>query len=360
MILRIKSQFIEIFNITLKSNKRSMGSQITSKLVFQNHGPPASVVKLVDEPITPLRPDEVLVKMLAAPINPADINTIEGVYPSELKLPAVPGFEGVGKVVNVGDNIKELKPNDHVVPLKETLGTWRTYAKFPGHLLLKVPKDLGIVQAATLIINPCTAYRMLKDFANLKPGDVIIQNGANSAVGQNVIQIAKRMGLKTVNVVRDRPEIVDLKCTLKNLGAHTVLTEEEVKKTDIFKKSLPKPKLALNCVGGQNALEILKTLQEGCTMVTYGGMSRKPVIAPTSALIFKDVHVKGFWVTSWNKQMFKSKKWLQMYNDLINMMLKKELKVPSHNFIHFKGYKEALEKAVDSKGYQKKFILNFD
>jgi NADPH:quinone reductase-like Zn-dependent oxidoreductase len=66
----------------------------------------------------------------------------------------------------------------------------------------QVPSDLPPAYAATISANPATAYRMLRDFVTLSPGDVIIQNGANSMVGLAVIQMAKVMGVRTINVVR--------------------------------------------------------------------------------------------------------------------------------------------------------------
>jgi len=69
---------------------------------------------------------------------------------------------------------------------------------------------------------------MLKDFVDLEPGDFVIQNGANSAVGQAVIQIAAARGLKTINLVRDRPDITQLKEKLHALGATHVLTYDEL------------------------------------------------------------------------------------------------------------------------------------
>lgn len=75
---------------------------------------------------------------------------------------------------------------------------------------------------------------------------------------------------------------------MTSLGADEILTEDEIRKTQIFKtKKLSSPKLALNCICGQNALEVLRHLAHGGTMVTYGGMSREPLTVPTSALIFK-------------------------------------------------------------------------
>lgn len=79
--------------------------------------------------------------------------------------------------------------------------------------------------------NPCTAYRMLHDFVALNKDDVVIQNGANSACGQNVIQLANIFCFKTVNIIRSRPEpdLENLKKHLMSLGATNVLTQEELR-----------------------------------------------------------------------------------------------------------------------------------
>lgn len=136
---------------------------------------------------------------------------------------------------------------------------------------------------------------MLKDFEKLSPGDTVIQNGGNSAVGQLVIQLCKAWNLNSVNVVRDREDIEVLKKDLKGIGATEVLTESELRTTDLFKsKKLPTPKLALNCVCGQNAVDVLRHLRAEGTMVTYGAMSREPLTVPASALIFKVIFFLGF------------------------------------------------------------------
>ncbi len=83
--------------------------------------------------------------------------------------------------------------------------------------------------AATLRVNPSTAFRMLRDFISLKPGDVVIQNGANSACGQAVIQLAKKMGVVSVNVVRKREDLDQLREELLALGADHVWTEEDLR-----------------------------------------------------------------------------------------------------------------------------------
>lgn len=76
------------------------------------------------------------------------------------------------------------------------------------------------------------------------------------------------------------------------VSANKVMTLEELRQSQLFKSGeMKKPRLALNCVGGKSALEIMRHLQNEGTIVTYGGMSREPVTVPTSALIFKDIKV---------------------------------------------------------------------
>ncbi|XP_064381014.1 enoyl-[acyl-carrier-protein] reductase, mitochondrial isoform X2 [Dromaius novaehollandiae] len=202
-------------------------------LLYGRHGEPAAVLQLRDLEVAKLGESDVHVKMLAAPINPADINMIQGTYAILSELPAVGGNEGVGQVVEVGSRVTSVKPGDWVVPADTGLGTWRTEAVFPEETLLQVPSDIPLLCAATLSVNPCTAYRMLADFETLRPGDSVIQNGANSGVGQAVIQIAKASGIRTINVVRDRPDLPKLVERLMSLGADHVITEEMLRKPDM-------------------------------------------------------------------------------------------------------------------------------
>ncbi|XP_056636644.1 enoyl-[acyl-carrier-protein] reductase, mitochondrial [Diorhabda sublineata] len=340
---------------------KKLSTNVASKLIYFEYGDPIKVIHVEQENLSEPKEQEVLVKMLAAPVNPADINTIQGKYPSKPQLPAVPGNEGVGIVEKVGSDVVDITEGDHVVPLTNNLGTWRTHILLNSDKVFKVPKELGLVEAATLTVNPCTAYRMLRDFAVLKPGDTVIQNGANSACGQNVIQICKSWGIRTINVVRNRPEINELKTFLKNLGGTYVFTEDELRTTDIFRNhQIEKPKLALNCVGGKSALDIMRYLQNSSPIVTYGGMSREPVTIPTSALIFKDIQVRGFWMTKWTQNMGDSVERIEMFKELISMMTSNDLHGPSHQMVKFKDYSEALMNTLTINGMTgKKFILDF-
>jgi len=95
-------------------------------------------------------------------------------------------------------------------------------------------------------------------------------------------------------------------------------------------------------------------------MVTYGGMSREPVTVPTSALIFKDVSVRGFWMTQWSKDHAGTPEQAEMFHDISNMYTEGILKAPVHKLVPFSKYKEGLANSVTIKGFTGlKYILDF-
>jgi trans-2-enoyl-CoA reductase len=263
--------------------------------IYETHGNPAEVLRIVEQPWPSPEADEAVVKMSAAPINPADLNAIEGKYPVRPALPATPGMEGAGVVVEVGSAVRNLSVGTQVI-LPHGFGTWREACAVAASKLIAIPAGIGPVQAAMLKVNPITAWRMLHDFVSLKPGDWVIQNAGNSAAGQCVIQIARELGYRTVNVVR-RPELVE---ELRALGGDVVLVDGENLRDEVATATERKPiRLALNAVGGENALRVAKTLAADGTMVTYGAMSLQPLCIPNGMLIFKNLRFTGFWVNKW-------------------------------------------------------------
>ncbi|XP_057689473.1 enoyl-[acyl-carrier-protein] reductase, mitochondrial [Corythoichthys intestinalis] len=316
-------------------------------LVYKNHGDPSHVIQLKNVDLPPVGPKDVLVKILAAPINPSDINMIQGTYAILPELPAIGGNEGLAQVVEVGGKVTSVQVGDWVIPRDAGLGMWRTAAVLGEDDVISVPSDIPMLAAATLGVNPCTAFRMLADFEQLQPGDSVIQNAANSGVGQAVIQIAAPRGINTINVIRDRPEFSQLSDRLKALGASHVIKEDALRKPEMKElfKTCPKPKLALNAVGGKSATELLRHLQVGGSMVTYGGMSKQPVTVPVSALIFKDVKVCGFWVTQWKRQQ-SHEAFRAMLDELCSLLRQGKLSAPACTEVTLSDYRHALDAAM--------------
>ncbi|MCO5579841.1 hypothetical protein L7F22_033703 [Adiantum nelumboides] len=311
---------------------------------------------LVDLPGTSLKDKEVCVRMLAAPINPSDINRIEGVYPIGPPPPAIGGNEGVGEVIAVAQGVHNLSVNDWVIPAKAGLGTWRTYVVKEETDWCKVRRDVPVEYAATAFINPCAALRMLEDFVPLSKGDLLVQNGANSMVGQCVIQLAYVRGLQTANIIRDRPGVEEVKQRLKFLGATGTFTETEAESKELL-GDLRNAKLGLNCVGGSAANVVMKLLRENGTMVTYGGMSKKPITVSTSAMIFKGIELKGFWLQKWVNRH--SPAYLARMTDYILGLVHENKLVYLTEKVPFTEFRKALENALGMHGSSIKQVLTF-
>uniref|UniRef100_A0A8C6K7Z4 Enoyl-[acyl-carrier-protein] reductase, mitochondrial n=1 Tax=Nothobranchius furzeri TaxID=105023 RepID=A0A8C6K7Z4_NOTFU len=381
-------------NVSPSSQSAGRWAQTCQALIYRHHGDPSLVVQLEDAPLPPAGAKDVVVELLAAPINPSDINMIQ----------AVGGNECVAQVVEVGNQVRDLKTGDWVIPRDAGLGTWRTKAVVAEDDVISVPNNIPLLAAATLGVNPCTAFRMLSDFEELKPGDSVIQNAANSGVGQAVIQIAAARGINTINVIRDRSDFLQLSDRLKVMGASHVIREEALRRpemkelfkvcgceeervgviivsgefTDFVFKDMSETKTGTkwswrqkcnrtspsstvriihiicahsvimqhseaNCICFANAL----FFRVGGSMVTYGGMSKQPVTVPVSALIFKDVKVRGFWVTQWKRdQSHDGEAFRRMLDELCSLILQGKLTAPACTEVHLQDYQKALEAAM--------------
>jgi trans-2-enoyl-CoA reductase len=270
-------------------------TSIGKELVFRQFGPPHEVLEFEGEALISQSPPpgEVLVRILAAPLNPADLNTIEGTYGVKPALPATPGIEGCGIVE--ASNSADFEAGDHVIFLRRA-STWASHTTVPGTSLYKLPPGIDPLQAAMLKVNPATAWRLLHGFGQLEKGSWIVQNVGNSGVGRCVIQLARDLGIRTISFVR-RPELFE---ELRGLGADEVFLDDESGYASA-KEVLggANAALAFNAVGGESALRLMKLLRESGCHITYGAMGRKPLTIPNGLLIFRDIQVRGLWVTRW-------------------------------------------------------------
>uniref|UniRef100_A0AAV1URT3 enoyl-[acyl-carrier-protein] reductase n=1 Tax=Peronospora matthiolae TaxID=2874970 RepID=A0AAV1URT3_9STRA len=313
-------------------SKRSM-----STIRYSEFGHPLTVLRTeADDKETAPAKGQVALRFLAAPINVSDLSQIQGSYAIKPPFPAV---------------------NDRVIPTGAAFGTWRSKALADSTEVMKISESIKIEDAATLSVNPSTAYRMLADFTTLSEGDVVIQNGANSAVGQAVIQLAALRGITTINIIRDDGDYDETVQHLKNLGATIVCTADYMGSAK-FKElisDLPAPKLALNCVGGQTSLEMAKVLANKGVHVTYGGMSKRAVSVSTSALIFRDITLKGFWLTQWTKDSTVEER-AAMLSELADLVEAGKLRTWIQTY-KFADFDDALHAAVNRTTKRKVVLL---
>jgi NADPH:quinone reductase-like Zn-dependent oxidoreductase len=308
-------------------------------LRFHECGKPAEVLRLEAVEPPPLAEGEVRLRILAAPVNPADLNFIEGTYGVKPELPALPGTEGCGEVVE--SRAAGFAPGDRAILLRRA-GTWAEQATAPAAHLLRLPDGIDPLQAAMLKVNPATAWRLLTGFATPPAGSWIVQNAANSGVGRSVIVLARTLGIRTMNLVR-RPELRD---ELLALGADAVLTDDDgAVEQALAQTGGARPRLAFNGVGGESALRLMNLLEPGGIHITYGAMSRRPLTVPNGLLIFKDLQLRGLWVTRWIESAPRAEL-EEVYGRLAGLMVSGALSIPVAAAFPLAGFREALEEVA--------------
>jgi mitochondrial enoyl-[acyl-carrier protein] reductase / trans-2-enoyl-CoA reductase len=313
-------------------------------IIFHEFGPPETVLSIAEEEVPAPRAGEVLIRVEASPINPADLNIIEGKYPKRPELPAVPGMEGAGVIASVGAEVSGFNVGDRVLVPHGT-GAWREYVTVPASGVFAVPSNIPAFQAAMLRINPPTAWRMLHDFVKLQPGDWVLQNAANSAVGRAVIVMAKAMGIHTVNIVR-RPELIP---ELRALGAGTVLVESDELVQQVGDLApFGRVRLAFNAVGGESALRLASALSRQGVLVTYGAMGRQPMRIPNGLLIFKNLVWTGFWISAWYKHAT-DEEVRDMFASIFPLLASGALAVPVAATYPLDQFREAIQHASSDR-----------
>lgn len=311
------------------------------KAEYKVRGPvPHDVIEIVEFSQPELQEGEVLLELLAAPINPSDVLTLTGDYGMLPPLPAIGGNEGVAKVVQHGPGV-DSPALEQTVLLPVGIGTWATHMVAKANALTPLPNEADPVQLSMITVNPPTASLMLTEFVDLKEGDWVIQNAANSGVGNYLIQLAKMKGVKTVNVVR-RESLID---PLKEQGADVVVVDGENLHEEVAAQTEgAEIKLGIDAVGGSGTARLGNCLANEATLVNYGMMSGKPCVLSPQVIIFKDVTVRGFWLAKWFRSASKEQQ-MSLYGELTQLVATGKLHAPIHASYAVKDIKLAVEVA---------------
>ncbi len=258
--------------------------------LLERYGQPEEVVRCAEVPdVGAPGAGEVVFDVLAFPINPADIWMCRGSYRLRPPLPATPGAECVGRVTAVGAGVAHVKPGDLVINLQRE--NWAQRRRVKGDDVIAVPGALPLRQAAMLRINPATALLLLSDVVELKPGDWVIQNVANSAVGRLVIRLAGVRGLRTMNVVRRQA----LFSELKTLGAEACAVDGPDLAETVKAQTGGAPiRLGLDAVSGQATARLSACVGDGGVVCNYGAMTGEDPVISRSSLIFGGQRLVGF------------------------------------------------------------------
>ena len=328
---------------------------INRQIIVNKFSTPEEGVSVREQDYKDPKPNELIIKTGYCPINPADLNVIEGKYGRLPELPAVIGNEGSGQVIAVGKECGHFKEGDHVLYMNRQ-DCWQEFVAATPDQIIKLPNSLPFKLSAMLKVNPATAWLLLNQGIKMESHDWVVQNASNSGVGVAIIQLAKSFGIKTMNFVRRE----DCKDKLLSLGADAVFTDDEsgkIEATQFIKNENIVLPLAINAVGGESALRIMSLLSEGGTHITYGAMSKRPLKIPNSFLIFKNLTIRGLWLSHWLKNEDKSNI-EEVYQDLAKKMLDEKLDQPIDSVYGLEELEEAVKRSMQ-EGRNGKVLLKF-
>jgi trans-2-enoyl-CoA reductase len=261
-----------------------------NQVLIDRYGPPEAVARCAEVPdVGAPGAGEVVFDVLAFPINPADVSFCRGTYRLKPALPATPGAECIGRVTAVGAGVRHLTPGDLVINLQRE--NWAQKRRVKGDDVVPVPARMDLRQAAMLRINPPTALLLLSDIVALKPGDWVIQNVANSAVGRLVIRLAQARGIRTMNVVRRDALFAELKA----LGADACAVDGDDLAEQVKAQTGGAPiRLGLDAVSGRATARLSACLGDGGVVCNYGSMSGEDPVMPRGALTSGGQTLVGF------------------------------------------------------------------
>lgn len=267
-------------------------------IVFEKFGQPAEVLKVHDAPVPEPGPGQVRVRMLAAPVNPSDLLTVRGQYARLPKLPATPGFEGVGIVESAGPGLfGKFLVGKRVAALNSSTGSWAEFAIVSARQAIPLSKRLPLEQAAMFFVNPATAYIMTRKVLAVAAGEWLLQTAAGSALGRMIIRLGKRFGFRTINVVRRAEQAAELKA----LGADIVLVESSGNLGEQVRAATGGTgvRYAVDPVGGATGSAVVGCLAPGGRLLVYGTLSGDPMSLSPRDLIATSATIEGFWLGHW-------------------------------------------------------------
>lgn len=309
-------------------------------LEVTSFGDPLDVVSAKEMELPTLNSTDVVVELIASPINPSDILQIQDRYPARKKLPSIFGSEGIGKIHEIGNEVQNVKVGD-IILLPLDVNTWQERLLIRSKHLFPLP-SADQLQLSMISINPPTAYAMLTEFVNLQSGDWVVQNAANSAVGRYVISLAKKMGYKTINIVR-RESLID---ELMGLGADLVVVDGPGVVGQIREKVADgNVKLAFDAVSGPATNVLARILSRKGVIVAYGALSLELIQLNMAIIMSKDVTLRTFWLVHWLRESTRDK--IQAtYSKLIKMIADGELKAQIDATFPLDKYKDAFSLAM--------------
>ena len=318
------------------------------QLIFDQTGLPQDVVYVHEAPIPTPKAHEVLIRVTARNINPSDLMFIRGMYGIAPKLPSSAGFEASG-VVEKSDESGKVKVGTRV--MFTSAGTWREYLCLPAAMTIPVPDAMPDEVACQAFVNPMTAFAMLEK-SGLKAGEWLLITAGASAFGKFAIQMAKDKGVKVAATVRHDTQREDL----EKLGADLVInTETEKLQKVVVERSDGGVQVVFDAVGGMIGAKALACLKPKGKMMVFGALAMENMPVNSGLLIFKNLSIEGFWLSSWIDEISESER-AKAFQTVFGFLMNEKSKIDIAGKYPLEEFQAALE-AYGKPGRNGKILL---
>ncbi|MBD8028247.1 zinc-dependent alcohol dehydrogenase family protein [Ureibacillus sp. Re31] len=323
---------------------------------FYEFGSPQDVLKVEYKAIELPKNNEVLVRMLARPINPSDLIPIRGSYAHRISLPNIPGYEGVGIIEEVGPFVSKNLIGQRVLPLRGE-GTWQEFVKTSVEYAVCIPDTIDDFTAAQMYINPITAWVVCSEVLKLRPNDVLLVNACGSAIGHIFAQLSKILGFQLIAVTRNSNYTEDL----LHLGATYVIDSSKFPLHETVKE-LTNGKgadAAIDSIGGSSGNDLAFCVRPNGNFLTIGLLSGVQV--NWGDIVNKaKLNANMFHLRHWNNKVT-TDRWQETFNNVIRLVADKKLRLKmvdsQYDLSNVKKAVEVVESSNSAKG--KVFLTSY-
>lgn len=323
---------------------------------YYEFGNPLEVLKFENKTIKPPQAQEIIVRMLARPINPSDLIPIWGKYAHRISLPTIPGYEGIGIVEAVGPSVSQNLIGTRVLPLRGD-GTWQEIVQSRAEFSVPIPDSIDDFTAAQMYINPMTAWVTCTEVLKLRPDDVLLVNACGSAIGHIFAQLAKLIGFQLIAVTRNNKHTDDL----LQFGASYVIDTSIIPfyETVMEITNGQGADAAIDSIGGTAGNELAFCVKSGGEFLAIGLLSGVQVNWQS---IVKEANVRAniFHLRHWNKQV-SVERWQDTFHQLIHLVssgMLKMMAVDSHyDLLEIQKAIKIVESSKTTKG--KVFLTSY-
>lgn len=294
--------------------------------------------------------------MRLSPINPSDLIPIRGAYRHRIQLPAIPGYEGVGIIEEIGSSVSTELLGKRVLPLRGE-GTWQQYVKTLAKFAIAVPDDIDNETASQMYINPITAWLICTEELRLKSDDVLVVNACGSAIGRVFAQLSKLLGYRLIAVVRNDSSTEEL----LSLGAWAVVNTS---KTPILHTVTELTHgmgatAGIDSIGGEDGQQLIECLRPNGIVLNIGLLSGVSLNWEQISRDYRHVTVKPYWLRRWTEGVSDTR-WHQVFHDVFTLVQNRQLLIhPARSRFSLQRYQSALREG-ELNGHKGKVLFALD